>query len=109
MGAPICAQQVAPESPTPFAGPHAEAVEQGTAAPSADDKPNEIKSEIDVHNTDQHKMIIKARNEFYIAYKDRFEQSIHDIMATYDGYRKEEHRFSNYWATNLDEITKKHI
>ena len=62
-----------------------------------------------MQNTDQHKMIIKARNEFYLTFKARFEESIQEIMATYDDYRKEEHRFSNYWATNLAEITKKHI
>ena len=77
--------------------------------PPADEKPNEIKSEIEVQNSDQHKMIIKARNEFYLAFQARFEQSIQDIMSDYDEYRKEEHRFSNYWATNLEEITKKHI
>ena len=77
--------------------------------PPADEKTNEIKSEIEVQNTDQHKMIIKARNEFYLAFKSRFEQSIQDIMSEYDELRKEEHRFSNYWATNLEEITKKHI
>lgn len=77
--------------------------------PPADEKTNEIKSDIEVQNTNQHKMIIKARNEFYTIYKTRFEKSIRDIMSTYDEYRKEEHRFSNYWATNLAEITKKHI
>lgn len=77
--------------------------------PAVDEKTNEIKSEIEVQNTDQHKMIIKARNEFYGNFKTRFEQSIQDIMATYDDYRKEEYRFSDYWATNLAEITKKHI
>lgn len=70
-------------------------------APPADEKSDEIRSDIEVHNTDQHKMIIKARNEYYLAFKSRFEQSIQDIMAQYDGYRKEEFRFSNYWATNL--------
>lgn len=84
----------------------------GEASPGGGQTPsesNEIKSEIEVQNTDQHKMIIKARNEFYLKFKERFEQSIKDIMATFDEHRKEEHRFSSYWATNLDEITKKHI
>lgn len=77
--------------------------------PAGDEKSNEITAEIEVQNSDQHKMIIKARNEFYLAFKSRFEQSIQDIMSQYDEYRKEEHRFSDYWATNLEEITKKHI
>lgn len=76
---------------------------------ATDEKTNEIKSDIEVQNTNQHKMIIKARNEFYTIYKTRFVKSIGTIMSTYDEYRKEEHRFSNYWATNLAEITKKHI
>lgn len=30
-------------------------------------------------------------------------------MKSYDEFRTEEIRFSNYWANNLKEITKKHI
>jgi hypothetical protein len=30
-------------------------------------------------------------------------------MAKYDALRKEENRFNQYWASNLAEITKKHI
>ena len=41
VGAPICAQQVAPESPTPLQSLHAKAVEQGTAASSANDELHE--------------------------------------------------------------------
>lgn len=78
-------------------------------APPAEEKTDEIRSEVEVQNTDQHKMIVKARNEHYLQFRARFEQSIEDIMSHYDELRKEECRFSNYWATNLEEITKKHI
>ena len=74
-----------------------------------DEASNEINSEIEVQNTNHHKAIIKARNEFYNVYKKRFIDQIKDIMSTYDNYRTEEIRFSNYWANNLKEITKKHI
>lgn len=30
-------------------------------------------------------------------------------MSQFDGLRKEENRFNNYWAQNLKEITQKHI
>ena len=70
---------------------------------------NEITTDVDVMNTDQHKSIIKARNEFYHLFKDRFEQTIKDVMAEYDDYRKEDVRFALYWANNLKEITRKHI
>jgi len=70
---------------------------------------NEISSEVEVKNTQQHKSIVKARNEFYKVYKARFEESIREIMAKYDELRREENRFSAYWASNLAEITKKHI
>ena len=65
--------------------------------------------ELEVKNTAQHKSIIKARNEFYNAYKSRFIGSIERIMSVYNELRKEEVRFSEYWARNLAEITKKHI
>jgi hypothetical protein len=78
-------------------------------APPAEEKTDEIRSEVEVHNTDQHKMIVKARNEHYLQFKARFEQSVKEIMSHYDELRKEEYRFSDYWATNLEEITKKHI
>ena len=70
---------------------------------------NEISKDVDVMNTPQHKSIIKARNEFYQMFKDRFEQSIKDIMSEYDSYRKEDLHFAEYWANNLKEITRKHI
>ena len=60
-------------------------------------------------NTDQHKAIIKGRDKYYTTYKNRFEQSIKRVMSEYDSYRKEEHRFSDYWSRNLADITKKHI
>ena len=74
-----------------------------------DSRDNELISEIEVKNTNYHKAIIKARNEFYNAYKTRFEKSIRNIMKKYDDLRKEENRFSEYWSANLLEITKKHI
>lgn len=37
---------------------------------------NELSSDIDVQNTDHHKQIIKARNEYYLSYKKRFEGSV---------------------------------
>ena len=37
-----------------------------------DEVPNEINSEIEVQNTNHHKSIIKARNEFYNIHKNRF-------------------------------------
>lgn len=66
-------------------------------------------SEIEVKNTNYHKSIIKARNEYYNIYKNRFEKSIKQTMDKYDDLRKEENRFSVYWTANLNEITKKHI
>ena len=79
-------------------------------APKKDDtKDNEIACEVEVQNTDHHKAIIKARNEHYLAYKERFQLSLTATMAKYDALRKEENRFNQYWASNLAEITKKHI
>ena len=65
--------------------------------------------EIEIKNSDQHKGIVKARNEFYLMYKSRFQESIKKIMKTYDSYREEEILFNQYWNTNLKEITVKHI
>jgi len=65
--------------------------------------------EIEIKNTDQHKGIVKARNEFYLMYKSRFQESIKKLMKTYDSYREEEILFNQYWNTNLKEITVKHI
>jgi len=83
--------------------------EEDKPSTPSEEKTNEIIAEIEVMNTDHHKSIIKARNEFYAVYKTRFEQSIQSTMKEYDEYRTEEHRFSAYWASNLEEITKKHI
>ena len=52
---------------------------------------------------------MKARNENYEQFKQRFEQSISRIMAKYDELRNEENRFEIYWKQNLTEIAKKHI
>jgi len=54
-------------------------------------------------------MIIKARDEYYQSFKNRFENSVKAIMNEFDAERKEELRFNNYWANNLQEITQKHI
>jgi hypothetical protein len=70
---------------------------------------NEISAEVEVMNDDQHKAVIKGRDKYYTAYKNRFENSIKRIMLEYDSFRKEETRFSTYWSRNLEEITKKHI
>jgi hypothetical protein len=65
--------------------------------------------DIEVQNTDHHKHIIKARNEYYTQFKKRFEGSVKTIAERFDSLRKEEHRFNGYWAQNLREITIKHI
>jgi hypothetical protein len=62
-----------------------------------------------VQNTDHHKQIIKARNEYYSSFKARFEKNVKALVERFDGLRKEEHRFNAYWAQNLKEITSKHI
>jgi len=74
-----------------------------------DPSKNELTTEIDVMNTDHHKVIVKARNEYYGIFKNRFEGSIKEIMSKYDLFRKDEIAFSNYWNQNLKEITGKHI
>jgi hypothetical protein len=71
--------------------------------------PNELSSDIDVGNTDHHKQIIKARNEYYTSFKGRFEGSVKELISRFDSLRKEELRFNQYWAQNLKEITAKHI
>jgi len=70
---------------------------------------NELSSDIDVGNTDHHKQIIKARNEYYSSFKSRFEGSVKELISRFDSLRKEEIRFNQYWAQNLKEITAKHI
>ena len=62
-----------------------------------------------VKNTPHHKMLVKARNESYELFKNRFSISVQRIMQTYDSDRLEETRFNQYWQDNLKEITVKHI
>jgi hypothetical protein len=77
----------------------------GTPAPKEGPELNEISGEVEVQNTAQHKAIVKARNEYYILFKQRFQQSIKSIMGEYDSYRTEDIRFAEYWSQNLKEIT----
>ena len=70
---------------------------------------NQISKEVEVKNTDFHKSIIKARNEYYSTFKTRFESSIQGVMKNYNEYRAEEVAFNNYWNQNLKELTLKHI
>jgi len=70
---------------------------------------NELSHDVDIANTDHHKQIIKARNEYYVTFKRRFESSVKSLVAKFDDLRKEELRFNIYWAQNLKEITQKHI
>lgn len=46
------------------------------ATPTKEPESNEIISEIEVQNTVHHKSIVKARNEYYKTFKNRFEASI---------------------------------
>jgi len=94
-----------PTQPPPAKGKGAEP----EAAKKDDTKENEISTEVEVQNTDHHKAIIKARNEYYQSFKDRFQLSLTTTMEKYDSLRKEENRFNQYWSSNLAEITKKHI
>jgi len=70
---------------------------------------NEINTDVTIQNTLHHKAIIKARNEFYLQFKKRFEDSLRRIMSKYDSERSNEMKFNAYWASNLKEITVKHI
>ena len=81
----------------------------GAKSVTNDEDKNEISHEVEIKNTPHHKSIIKARNENYLQFKTRFQQSIDEIMANFDGERKEEIRFNQYWNENLKEITVKHI
>jgi hypothetical protein len=92
--------------------------QQAQAAPVVDnkkgavvieEKKDELCVEIEMPNTDHHKQIVKARNEYYQTYKKRFEQSIRGTMGRFDELRKEELRFNVYWLQNLKQITMKHI
>jgi len=70
---------------------------------------NEVNTDVDLQNTDQHKAIIKARNEHYLQFKRRFEGSLSNVLSKFDEIRGEEMRFRQYWADNLKELTVKHI
>ena len=70
---------------------------------------NEINTELSIKNTQHHKMIVKARNEFYETFKQRFNVSVMRILQKFDSDRKEEFSFNIYWQQNLKEITVKHI
>ena len=70
---------------------------------------NEVSAEVEIQNTLHHKAIIKARNENYLLFKKRFQNSISEVMTKFDEERKEEVRFQQYWDGNLKEITTKHI
>jgi len=52
---------------------------------------------------------VRARDENYTVFKQRFQKSLDYIMSKFDSERKEEVRFSEYWQENLKEITQKHI
>jgi len=58
---------------------------------------NEINTDVEIQNTLHHKAIIKARNENYVEFRNRFTQSLNQIMTKYDAERKEEIRFCQYW------------
>ena len=73
------------------------------------DSHNELSGEVEIQNTLHHKATIKARNENYGVFKQRFQTSLDYIMSKFDSERKEEVRFQEYWQENLKEITVKHI
>ena len=64
---------------------------------------------MEVQNTVHHKAIIKARNENYAEFNNRFSASLARVMSKFDSLRQEEDRFNEYWEANLKEITVKHI
>ena len=77
--------------------------------PEGDEISNELASQVEIQNTNHHKAIIRARNENYNEFKQRFQKSLDYIMTKFDDERKEEVRFQEYWQENLKEITVKHI
>ena len=77
--------------------------------PEGDEISNELASQVEIQNTNHHKAIIRARNENYNEFKQRFQKSLDYIMSKFDDERKEEVRFQEYWQENLKEITVKHI
>lgn len=62
---------------------------------------NEINTEVEIQNTAHHKAIVRQRNEHYLEFQKRFNQSLHAIMSEYDEERKTENRFTQYWNDNL--------
>lgn len=70
---------------------------------------NELSSEVEIQNTLHHKSVVRARDENYTVFKQRFQKSLDYIMSKFDSERKEEVRFQEYWQENLKEITQKHI
>lgn len=80
-----------------------------TGAEGADGVQNELASQVEVQNTNHHKAIVRARNENYGEFKQRFQKSLDYVMSKFDSERKEEVRFQEYWQENLKEITVKHI
>jgi len=63
-------------------------------APGEEGAPtNELATEVEVENTLHHKAIIRARNENYGEFKQRFQTSLNYIMSKFDSERKEEVRF----------------
>ena len=68
---------------------------KAAATPVEDDEgKTELTDEIEIMNTPHHKAIVKARNEFYKLFKDRFEYSVEDITKRYDDLRLEECKFN---------------
>lgn len=83
--------------------------ETGASTPKATIPENELNTEVSLKNTAHHKAAVRARDEHYLQFRDRFLASTKAIMQKYDQERADEHRFNIYWAGNLKEITIKHI
>ena len=71
-----------PDSPAKSASP----IDEGAGG-------NELSAEVEVQNTLHHKAIVRARNENYGVFKERFQKSLDHIMNKFDSERKEEIRF----------------
>jgi hypothetical protein len=56
-----------------------------------------------------HKSIVRARNENYKLFVERFNASVTGVMKRYDSERSHEVKFREYWETNMKEVQKKHI
>ena len=81
----------------------------GAEGAAAEGIQNELTVEVEIQNTQHHKAIIRARNDNYGEFKQRFQTSLDYIMSKFDSERREEVRFQEYWNENLKEITVKHI